>query len=239
MRKCSTLLLIGLLCLIGPFLPSSCVTTSYSASERPHPLARKIVYDLVTNTYKITWEMTHLWTKESKDELVLKLLRPNLESQNGFISQYSSFTKEAHVNGQVVYTLHARITMGSGGFPLSDSLFLVGDKRFVAAPLTREKSAMERQYQVRKERKFSSDSNVVEVLTRITENNSQLDLLYCAMNGEDVEQLVGSTELNMRYYQGGRPLTLAITGRHFETFTSVMELDLKETYEKYQRWKNR
>lgn len=224
MRKCSTLLLIGLLGLIGPFLLSSCVTTSYSASERPHPLARKIVYDLVTNSYKITWDMHHLWAKE------------NL---TGFISQFTSFAKEVRASGQVVYTFHARIAMESVAFPLGDSLFLVGDRRFLAVPLIKEKSILERDYQVQKARILTADSNVVEVLTGITENNNQLSLVHCAMNGGAVEQLAGATELNMRYYQGGRPLTLAITGRHFETFTSVMELDLKDAYEKYQRWKNR
>lgn len=214
--------ILGIFILFTVLILSGCKMLD-SLSFNPSPvtadeLAKYVTHDVIRNSYKMTCQMDHHWTTERS---------------RYFISQNSIWTKEQLSSGREMYTIYVRMNVTEHSYPLTDSLYLIGDKKFLALPLQREKSELLNSYSVQKARIRTFDSTMVEVVTGITLDQDQFELFKCQIDASAMEALKGSEALTMRYYMGPYSITVPLKTKEFQWLMAVIDMDLGQSYEDF------
>lgn len=206
-----------LLLLVIVLVQSGCAIINAISFDFPlDDPAKSVTFDVVRNSYRMTWEVHHRWARERGTP---------------FISENAIWTKEEFPNGDITYRVYVELSLNYYALPLVDSVYVISGHTFFAVPLERRRSESIRVYDPEKKKILTGDSVKIEVLTGLNTYVKRVELFDYEISQEAMKEIDKAQELSFRYYINDMSITIPVTQSELDRLVGRINLDMKTVYQ--------
>ena len=135
------------------------------------------------------------------------------ERYTSFISSEKDFFKTISSTGKISYEVYDQLNLNTNSYPLSDTIFLIIDKRAYPVKVNFQKIEVFRNTQTKSSEIMKADSTSVSVISGIQENEYKHIQFHYGLNQQEINAFENAKTAAFRYYANPETYTLKLSGQ--------------------------